>query len=325
MRDQNPIARRGMTIIELLIVIAIIGVLITLLLPAVQYCREVARQTSCRSHLRQIALAAHSHETLYRHLPTGGWGWRWHGEPDRGFDARQPGGWVYGVLPFVEQNALRDIGSGLPGLQRAEALSQSASIPLHLFHCPSRRSAQAFPFISGVDFVNMARPALVARADYAACSGDVIPIVAAGRGRGPTSIEEGDSPTYVWLDTDRSGIVFRRSTVAFAMITDGLSNTYLVGEKHVAAKDYHSGTPQNDDQHLLVGFDSDTLRTTDPAATPRRDTQDASNHAWGSAHPSGFLMARADASVQFVGYDVDQEVHRSLGNRHDGGVTTAGQ
>jgi prepilin-type N-terminal cleavage/methylation domain-containing protein len=316
-------ARRGATLVELLTVIAIIGVLIALLLPAVQFCREAARQSACRNHLRQIALAMHAHEAQFQHLPAGGWGWRWHGDPDRGFDARQPGGWVYGALPFLEQQSLRSVGEGLAGPQKALALSQGASVPVATFHCPSRRSAQAFAYVSGVNYVNMTRPELVARSDYAACSGDINPVVAAGRGRGPTSLTEGDSPTYVWLDTDRSGIVFRRSTVRLAMITDGLSNTYLVGEKHVDAKEYFSGAPQNDDQSLLVGFDSDTLRTTDPAARPRRDIQSTSDHAFGSAHPSGFFAAMCDASVHFVGYDVDSQVHRTRGNRHDG-VTAAG-
>jgi hypothetical protein len=112
--------------------------------------------------------------------------------------------------------------------------------------------------------------------------------------------------------------------VRLAEVTDGLSSTYLAGEKHIDAMAYYSGTPQNDDQTLLVGFDSDTLRTTDLAATPRRDTQDTSDHAFGSAHPSGFYVAMCDASVQFVGYDVDSQVHRTRGNRHDGVVVPTG-
>lgn len=318
-------SRSGITLVELLCVLAIIALVSALLLPAVQFCREVARQTTCRNHLRQLAIGMQTHETVYQHLPTGGWGWRWHGEPDRGFAERQPGGWVYGVLPFVEQQDLRTMGSGLPPAQRALVLSRSASIPMLAFNCPSRRSATPYPFISSVNFINITRPDFVARSDYAACSGDQVPNVAAGRGRGPVSLQQGDSFEFVWLDVNRNGVVFRRSTVTFAMILDGLSNTYLVGEKHVAAKHYYSGAPQNDDQHLLVGFDSDTLRTTDPVAPPQRDIQGASDHAWGSAHPSGFLMAMADSSVQLVAYRVDREVHRTRGNRSDGEVVTAGR
>jgi hypothetical protein len=92
--------------------VAIIAILIALLLPAVQFARESARRISWQNQVRQIALAMHAHEGVHRHLPTGGWGWRWHGEPDRGFDERQPGGWVYNLLPFVEQAELRHVGSG---------------------------------------------------------------------------------------------------------------------------------------------------------------------------------------------------------------------
>ncbi|MEX2176654.1 MAG: DUF1559 domain-containing protein [Pirellulaceae bacterium] len=318
MHSPSSAPRRGLTLVELLAVIAIVGVLVALLLPAVQYCREVARQNSCRSHLRQIALAMHAHEAAHGHLPTGGWGWRWHGDPDRGFGPRQPGGWIYGVLPFIEQQALREMGAGLPEPQKSQALSQGASVPVAIFHCPSRRSPGTFPFVSTVDFANMARPAAVARSDYAASAGDA----GTGQGRGPVSLAEGDSRGFEWTDTDLSGVVFCRSTVTFAMIRDGLSNTYLVGEKHLAAREYHSGTPQNDDQHLLVGCDRDTLRATDDP--PRPDVRPASDHSFGSAHPAGFCIALADGSVHWVSHEVDRELHRERGNRHDQGTPPAG-
>jgi prepilin-type N-terminal cleavage/methylation domain-containing protein len=318
-RHDHLQSRAGVTLIELLVAIAILTILMALLLPAVQYCREAGRRATCRNHLRQVALATHNHESLHGHLPTGGWGWRWHGEPDRGFGAAQPGGWVYNILPFLEQTQLREAGSGARGPARAQALADAAAMPVRLFVCPSRRSSGPFPFVHSVDYHNMARPQAVARSDYAACSGDQEPDISHRRGRGPRSLAEGDSPSYVWRETDRTGVVFRRSLVGFADVTDGLTNTYLVGEKYVARGDYSTGQAQNDDQHLLVGYDSDTLRTTDLNFPPLPDGfGEASDHSFGSAHPLAFHAAMADGSVFSIAFEVDPQVHRTRGNRGDG-------
>lgn len=311
--------RRAVTIVELLVVVAIIGILIALLLPAVQYSREAARRISCANQLRQIAVATHSHEGVHRHLPTGGWGWRWHGEPDRGFDERQPGGWTYNILPYIEQNDLRNMGAGLPPIERATALSGTVAIPLSVFVCPSRRPAQPWPFVVPLNYYNIDRPAVVARSDYAACAGDEALDLTRGERRGPPSLEIGDSPSWVWLELDRSGIVFRRSRVTFGEIADGLSNTYLAGEKYLSPGHYRSGLSRGDDQHLFVGYDIDTLRTTHPAFWPCRDASNAGgDQAFGSPHDAGFYMAMADASVHTVSYHVDAQVHQARGNRYDG-------
>src|SRR5438132_5433214 len=138
MRQPVSKPRRAFTLVELLVVIAIIGILIALLLPAVQAAREAGRRTQCSNNLRQMGLGIHNFHDTYNKLPTGGrcpWSWvpwSWGREP--GTVPYGPG-WPVQILPFIEAKAIHD--------QTNTALIEQAVMPM--WFCPSRRAPHKFP------------------------------------------------------------------------------------------------------------------------------------------------------------------------------------
>ena len=323
---------RAFTLVELLVVITIIGILISLLLPAVQSAREAARRLQCSNNLKQFALAGMNHESAQGFFPTGGWGAVWLGHPDRGFDKRQPGGWLYNLLPFMEQQALHDLGTSGSGVSIEDANARRIATPLSAANCPTRRPSQLYTFAE-VFFTQFrltsGTTSQVARSDYAINGGDYL----AWHGPFPADLPSGDSSTSWYSTASCTGISYQRSQVTVANIRDGCSNTFLIGEKYVDSSHYSDGQDWGDNDTMYCADELDIIRwtgiygetgTSTNNNLPRQDStipgySDSSNLQWfGSAHAAGVNMSLCDGSVRSISYSIDAEIYRRLGNRQDG-------
>lgn len=354
-RPKKPNAGRGFTLVELLIVITLIGVLIALLMPAVNSAREAGRRAGCASNLHQMAAACLSHEAAQGFLPSGGWGWGWAGDPNRGFSKRQPGGWHYNILPYMDQNDLHDLGKGVDNATQRSQGCKAAQTPVAVFLCPSRRRVQAFPHTSAAPYwINIVEPdPVAARSVYAANGGDDSHVDTYYQG--PSSLAAGDAlpetapnPNYsgdTWANhygtwaNGVTGVVFRRSECTFAAIKDGASFTYLIGEKYLNPNNYITGNQQGGNYYCAdnsgwdEGFDYDTNRWTGSDGPgignplpPMQDTRGYSDNGtcdriFGSAHAAGFHMVFCDGAVRKMSYIIDPAIHQVLGNRMDGEPT----
>jgi prepilin-type N-terminal cleavage/methylation domain-containing protein/prepilin-type processing-associated H-X9-DG protein len=345
----NRLRRPAFTLVELLVVIAIIGVLVALLLPAVQAARETARRTQCTNQLKQFVIAGLNHENAIKHFPTGGWGWDWVGDADRGFGRSQPGGWIYNVLPFMEQQAKHDMPrDGMANVMTDPQLDGARRMlvdPIGILYCPSRRSGQFFNKGHVARFANNSAVNTadtrdyVGRSDYAANAGDFA--IGGGAG-GPKNLDvDGWKDWWVAADglgsinrdnvdyknvpegSELSGISFERSSVAIRNVADGTSKTYFAGEKYLDPLGYENGKDTGDNETWCTGHNNDNFRTT--AFPPLQDTPGLENgNIFGSAHPTGWNVAWCDGHVEYLSFDIDPLIHKYNGNRSDGN-TASGQ
>jgi len=340
------------TLVELLVVITIIGILIALLLPAVQAAREAARQAQCKNNLKQLALGCLGHENATGRFPFGGWGYAWTGDPDRGTDWRQPAGWIYNVLPFIEQQTMHDMGAGLagpadqPGSPKCNANLQRVTVQLAVLYCPTRRRVTTYPwYYTYYGLVNAGTPSVTVRSDYGANGGDVITDPSTGvyygtqptwssapvnADAGPASISEVENPpnqmtvkarnVFNYIASVATGIVYTGSRIKMADVTDGASNTYVLGEKYLDPDYYETVQDGGDNESALSGDNQDVSRMADPRdGVPLPDTPGNSDcNFFGSAHLNGFQMAFCDGSAQMMSYAIDFQVHQHLANRKDG-------
>lgn len=322
-RRMRDFKRGGFTLVELLVVIAIIGILVALLLPAVQAAREAGRRAQCANNLKQIALAFANHESTHRHFPSSGWGYTWTGDPDRGFGLKQPGGWCYNILPYIEGDNIRRMGAGMSAANKRAEMTKSRAIPLAGLICPTRRRVKGYP-VTEVACKNADTPSsnVYNKTDYAGNAGDDVQVY-----DGPPSEAEGDNPSFAWPTTlvNENGITFMRSQILAADVRDGLSHTFCVGEKFLPPDYYETGQDGADNNSAFQGHDWDILRWTHVDYPPIADMNGVGDlRRFGSAHVGAAQFAFLDGSVHGLAYDIDKEIWRRLGNRKDGQVVNDG-
>ncbi len=348
-RSTRERSTRGFTLVELLVVIAIIGILVALLLPAIQAARESARRSQCTNNLKQLTLGAINLESTSGRLPASGWRGSWTADPDRGSGADQPGSWFFCILPYIEQQQVFDMGKGLNGQNRLTAIQQRDQMPLNVANCPSRRTGGPYARVStcltgdGSGGATTFTQTSFARGDYAANVGDETQFDERCQTLSPRDYngKAGFPPPL----SSFSGISFCGTAVKLRQITDGLTNTIAFGERWIP-QDAIDGaiTWRADDWGMYSGFQDDTVRSTyyigysasgvpRPATHLPLSTGDTLSNVqaslgtnarleelFGSSHPGVCLFSMCDGSVQGVSFDVDPETYRRMGARADGGT-----
>ncbi len=330
----------GFTLVELLVVIAIIGVLVALLLPAVQAAREAARRMSCANNLKQIGLAVHMFHDASNHLPPA----YMMGSNTSGKQGTGRAGyfaWPMFLLPHLEQAnqyALVDIRKRYnhPDNKDANGDFIVSSIEVAMLYCPSRRSQSRPMLESALGGTSQALGLLGYPSDYVStAAGPKRPGFPDGEGKpanSPTSARVWTSYSVgVMVPTiavTNSGVL--QSVVgstSFKNITDGLSNTAMIGEKHLAGEECfnrgnNGSSPHScNDGGVFAKVDSaDWLSMSrnmnkELARGPNDPT--ASNLALGSWHPGICHFLMADASVQSISNSTSVEILGALSDRRD--------
>lgn len=285
--------RRAFTLVELLVVIAIIGILIALLLPAVQAAREAARRIQCGNNLKQIGLAFHLYHDQRRALPAA---MVW---PQRLF-------WTGQILPALEQSPLFD-SLDFQAPWDAPANARALGTWLSVFRCPSSGSPEHLTVVGVADRVPC---------DYTVCASGLL------------TRESGPAPLIGTTDSD--GMFYVNSFLGMRDALDGTSSTIAAGE--VMFRYQPSGIDlyglQQFIDHWYIGtpegFGNEVSESLSSTACPINGWRDPALFAderelsFGSGHPGGVMVVFVDGHVEFVTQTVERRIWSGLGSRANG-------
>ena len=313
---RHHIKRRGngFTLVELLVVIAIIGILIGMLLPAVQAVREAARRISCANNMRQMSLAMLNFESANQRFPSGM-------SADQSYltdnsitfasTLTTPGvGWSCIILPFVEQQNQFDAVSTLSNRLRDTAAafnSGQGSNVLPSFICPSCPMADINPTRTGGN----------GKSNYVGIWGTVV-----DSGSNGSDYDDIAADATVYDASNYDGMLFLDSQITFGDIGDGASNTFLVGERDGAQI---AGTTRTRRAAIWIGADQSNFLNfclapcsglNDFTINSIADNNRSILLPISSQHSGGAQFGRADGSVEFVSETIAADVYEAMGTRN---------
>jgi prepilin-type N-terminal cleavage/methylation domain-containing protein len=297
--------RKAFTLVELLVVIAIIGILVALLLPAVQSAREAARRTSCVNNLKQLAVAVHVYHDGNKMFPVSISPWKEGPNPAKITSGK---GWIINVLPQLEEQALFDafkpgflgpfeFGRGI----NIVTLSELVKTQLNVLRCPSDQSTRE---LSDSQWQWEGR--LVAVTNYKGVIGDT-------RMGGANSIHQGTEPDC-HNTIGCSGLFYRndyQEPIAFRKVTDGTAHTLMLGED-LPRHNYHSAAFYSNGDYASCSAPLN-FKPEPPIPLQWWDVI-----SFRSDHPGGAHFAIADASVRFVSESIDYKLYRAMSTRNGG-------
>jgi prepilin-type N-terminal cleavage/methylation domain-containing protein/prepilin-type processing-associated H-X9-DG protein len=279
-------SRNAFTLVELLVVIAIIGILVALLLPAVQAAREAARRSQCLNNMRQLSIAMHNHHDTYKRLPPGGLG-----VANTGEGAVPRLAWSAFVLPFMEQQNLQDLVDLKHSWSWVDSKTNNLVVnemQVPVFHCPSGITTKQ-PNTNHFTLHYY---------------GNMGP-----KGQNPQTGVNYETIPSNQGDMSLQGVLGANTKTRFADIIDGTSNTILLGE--LSWNDAPCYRP------WLRGYENNAVVGSKNVFNAINGVADKFNDvAFGSEHPGGANFAMCDASVRFINEDIDIGAYRGLSSRN---------
>jgi prepilin-type N-terminal cleavage/methylation domain-containing protein/prepilin-type processing-associated H-X9-DG protein len=313
-RPARADGRKGFTLVELLVVIAIIGVLVALLLPAIQAAREAARRMSCGNNLKQMMLGVQNYASAMKTLPSAA-------ERMATADSRSLGLHV-AIMPYLEQtNITQRIGKE-KDVAKIDRQLRDTNLPM--YWCPSRPQEDPEEYVEEIGY-------------YASTYYGVM-----GPGRMPDGRWELETAHCGNVPLD--GVFIPYISIRLQDITDGTSNTLALGERTYQIRSYFSGAWFLGNANFVVGKKNDPTKVCVDSSKSMRwgiSTPDSVGYYvsssivppgakkdilfndlfWGSEHPSGCHFAYADGSVHFVSADVSLDLLKNLSSRSGGEVS----